>query len=110
MEVEHLNLLTEGNQHNREVTMNGGRVKKELEWNEVDPDNRRTYPPADTRLLFKRKNRVYECFYGVHDGFGTVRSLLRKKRGKEYVVCTLKEISAYAIDGSIDPNNYGSAR
>lgn len=102
MEVEHLNLLTEGNQHNREVTMNEGRVKKELEWNEVDPDNRRTYPPADTRLLFKRKSMGYVFFYGVHDGFGTVRSLLRKK-GRELVVCTLKDIECFAEDGSTYP-------
>lgn len=101
MEVGHLNLLTEGNQHNREVTMDGGKVKKEPEWMQVDPDNRKTYPPADMRFLFKRKNRAYALFYGVHDGFGTVRSLLRRK-GRELVVCTLRDIEAYAVDGSTD--------
>ena len=82
--------------------MDGGKVKKEPEWMQVDPDNRKTYPPADMRFLFKRKNRAYALFYGVHDGFGTVRSLLRRK-GRELVVCTLKDIECFAEDGSTDP-------
>lgn len=102
MEVGHLNLLTEGNPDNREVTMNGGRVKKELEWRGVDPDDKSTYPQADARFLFKRRGKAYAFFYGVHDGFGMVRSLLRKK-GRELVVCTLKDIECFAEDGSTDP-------
>lgn len=83
--------------------MNGGRVKKELEWKEVDPDDKTTYPEADNRFLFKRKSMGYVFFYGVHDGFGTVRSLLRGKKGRELVVCTLKDIECFAEDGSTDP-------
>lgn len=103
MEVEHLNLLTEGNTYNREVAMNGERVKKEIEWREIDPDDKSTYPQADLRFLFKRRGKVYAFFYGVHDGFGTVRSLLRGKKGRELVVCTLKDIECFAVDGSTDP-------
>lgn len=102
MEVGHLNLLKEGNPDNREVTMNGGIVKEELEWREIDPDDKSTYPQADLRFLFKRRGKAYAFFYGVHDGFGTVRSLLRKK-GRELVVCTLKDIECFAEDGSTDP-------
>lgn len=103
MEVEHLNLLTEGNTDNREVAMNGERVKKEIEWREIDPDDKSTYPQADLRFLFKRRGKAYAFFYGVHDGFGTVRSLLRGKKGRELVVCTLKDIERYAVSGSTDP-------
>lgn len=103
MEVGHLNLLTEGNPDNREVTMNGGIVKEELEWREIDPDDKSTYPQADLRFLFKRRGKAYAFFYGVHDGFGTVRSILRKKNGREYVVCTLKDIERFAVSGSTDP-------
>lgn len=103
MEVEHLNLLTEGNTDNREVAMNGERVKKEIEWREIDPDDKSTYPQADLRFLFKRRGKAYAFFFGVHDGFGTVRSILRKKNGREYVVCTLKDIERYAVSGSTDP-------
>lgn len=103
MEVGHLNLLTEGNTDNREVAMNGERVKKEIEWREIDPDDKTTYPQEDCRFLFKRRGKVYAFFYGVHDGFGTVRSLLRGKKGRELVVCTLKDIECFAVDGSTDP-------
>lgn len=84
--------------------------EKRLDWHTVDPDDRRSYPPADTRLLFRRKGGGHALFYGVHDGLGMVRSLLRKESGQEYVVCTIQNIEAYAVDGSIDPYNFGSAR
>lgn len=103
MEAGHLNLLTEGNTDNREVRMNGERVKKEIEWREIDPDDKSTYPQADLRFLFKRRGKAYAFFYGVHDGFGTVRSLLRNRKGRELVVCTLKDIERYAVSGSTDP-------
>lgn len=76
-------------------------AKETLDWMEVDPDNRTTYPQADCRFLFKRRGQAYSLFYGVHDGFGTVRSLLRRK-GRELVVCALRDIEAYAVDGSTD--------
>lgn len=78
-------------------------ARKTLDWMEVDPDDKTTYPPADLRFLFKRKGMGYVFFYGVHDGFGTVRSILRKENGKEYVVCTLKDIERYAVCGTTDP-------
>ena len=78
-------------------------VKKKLEWKAVDPFEPRTYPPADMRFLFKRRGKAYAFFYGVHDGFGTVRSIQRKKNGREYVVCPLKDIERYAVSGSTDP-------
>lgn len=78
-------------------------AKETLDWMEVDPDNRTTYPQADCRFLFKRRGKAYAFFYGVHDGSGTVRSILRKKSGQEYVVCTLKDIERFAEDGSTDP-------
>lgn len=87
------------------MTSKTKKPQKPLEWMAVDPDIRRTYPPEDQRYLFKRKGGGYEFFYGVHDGYGTVRSLLRRK-GRELIVCTLRDIEAYAVDGSTDP--YGT--
>lgn len=76
-------------------------VKKKLEWKSVDPFDPRTYPPADMRFLFKRSGKAYAFFYGVHDGQGIVRSLLKKK-GKALIKCPLSKIEAFAIDGSTD--------
>lgn len=76
---------------------------KPLDWQAVNPDDKRTYPTADSRYLFKKKGLGYVFFYGVHDGFGTVRSLLRNRKGRELVVCTLKDIECFAEDGSTDP-------
>ena len=87
------------------MTSKTKKPQKPLQWMVVDPDIRRTYPPEDQRYLFKRKGGGYEFFYGVHDGYGTVRSLLRRK-GRELIVCTLRDIEAYAVDGSTDP--YGT--
>lgn len=78
-------------------------ARKTLDWMEVDPDDKTTYPQADLRFLFKRRGKAYAFFYGVHDGFGTVRSLLRGKKGRELVVCTLKDIERYAVCGTTDP-------
>lgn len=78
-------------------------ARKTLDWEEVDPDDKTTYPTADLRFLFKRRGKAYAYFFGVHDGLGTVRSLLRKKDGRELVVCTLKDIERYAVSGSTDP-------
>lgn len=83
--------------------MNGGKVKKELEWIQVDPDDKTTYPEADARFLFKRRGKAYAFFFGVHDGFGTVRSILRNRKGRELVVCTLAEIECFAVSGTTDP-------
>lgn len=76
---------------------------KPLDWQAVNPDDKTTYPKADCRFLFKRRGKAYAFFYGVHDGFGTVCSILRKKNGREYVVCTLKDIERFAVSGSTDP-------
>ena len=76
---------------------------KPLDWQAVNPDDKTTSPKADCRFLFKRRGKAYAFFYGVHDGFGTVRSILRKKNGREYVVCTLKDIERFAVSGSTDP-------
>lgn len=84
------------------MTSKTKKPQKPLEWMAVNPDIRRTYPPEDRRYLFKRKGGGYEFFYGVHDGCGTVRSLLRRD-GRELIVCTLRDIEAYAVDGSTDP-------
>ena len=78
-------------------------ARKTLDWMEVDPDDKTTYPPADLRFLFKRRGKAYAYFFGVHDGLGTVRSLLRKKDGREFVVCTLKDIERFAVCGTTDP-------
>ena len=43
----------------------------------------------------------YAFFYGVHDGQGIVRSLLKKK-GKALIECPLSKIEAFAVDGSTD--------
>lgn len=75
--------------------------KKSLEWKSVDPFEPRTYPPADMRFLFKRSGTAYAFFYGVHDGQGIVRSLLKKK-GKALIECPLSKIEAFAVDGSTD--------
>lgn len=76
---------------------------KPLDWQAVNPDDKRTYPPADLRFLFKRRGKAYAYFFGVHDGFGTVRSLLRNRKGRELVVCTLAEIECFAVSGTTDP-------
>lgn len=76
-------------------------AKKKLEWKAVDPFEPRTYPPADMRFLFKRNGNAYAFFYGVHDGQGIVRSLLKKK-GKALIECPLSKIEAFAVDGSTD--------
>ena len=55
------------------------------------------------RAAVSKRGKAYAFCYGVHDGFGTVRSILRKKNGREYVVCPLKDIERYAVSGSTDP-------
>ncbi len=76
---------------------------KPLDWQAVNPDDKSTYPQADLRFLFKRRGKAYAFFYGVHDGFGTVRSLLRNRKGRELVVCTLKDIECFAVCGTTEP-------
>jgi hypothetical protein len=70
MEVGHLNLLTEGNQRKEVKMEKQNSAESEKPWVDVDPFERKTYPPIYRRCLFERKDGFR--FYGYFEHSGDV--------------------------------------